>query len=300
MITKSDNPRRALGKGLNSLLPARGPKNETAEIDDKSPVWRAAVTELAIDQIRPNPNQPRRQFQDDKLEELARSIKLDGIIQPLVVRRVGSDYQLVAGERRWRAARLAGLARVPVVVREIADEKLLEIALIENIQREDLNPLELAEAFQRMSQDLGLNHEEIGERTGKDRVTITNYIRLLQLPADLLELVAERKLSPGHARAILRLPDELQRQTAKRAIQEGWSVRQLEKATSPEGARSRRKTGASESALDPNVKAAVGEMERVLGTRVTVIEKRAGKGHLEIEYYSNEDLDRIYELIVKT
>ncbi|MDQ6706762.1 MAG: ParB/RepB/Spo0J family partition protein, partial [Acidobacteriota bacterium] len=222
-------------------------------------------------------------------------------IQPLVVRRAGPEFQLVAGERRWRAARLAGLARVPVVVREIADEKLLEIALIENIQREDLNPLELAEAFQRMSQDLGLNHEEIGERTGKDRVTITNYIRLLQLPRDLQALVAERKLSPGHARAILKLPEEeSQRQLAQKAIQEGWSVRQLEKATSPEEARARKKKGPGESTLDPNVKAAVGEMERVLGTRVTVVEKRAGKGHLEIEYYSDEDLDRIYELIVRT
>lgn len=300
MTTKNESPRRALGKGLNSLLPSRSARIETSEADEKSPVWRAAVTELAVDQIQPNPNQPRRQFDDDKLDELARSIQSDGIIQPLVVRRAGHGFQLVAGERRWRAARLAGLARVPVVVQEIADEKLLEIALIENIQREDLNPMELAEAFQRMSQDLGFNHDEIGERTGKDRVTVTNYIRLLQLPGDLQRLVAERKLSPGHARAILKLPDEeSQRQVAHKAIQEGWSVRQLEKATSVEGAGARKRSGASESPLDPNVKAAIGEMERVLGTRVTVVEKRAGKGHLEIEYYSDEDLDRIYELIVR-
>ncbi|MDQ6663349.1 MAG: ParB/RepB/Spo0J family partition protein, partial [Acidobacteriota bacterium] len=169
-----------------------------------------------------------------------------------------------------------------------------------NIQREDLNPLELAEALQRMSQDLGLNHAEIGERTGKDRVTITNYIRLFQLPEDLQTLVAERKLSPGHARAILTVTDEeSQRQFARKAIQEGWSVRQLEKATSPDAARPRQKKSPGESTVDPNVKAAVAEMERVLGTRVTVVEKRAGKGHLEIEYYSDEDLDRIYELIVK-
>lgn len=293
-MNKNDSPRRALGKGLNSLLPARTPRAE-----EPSPAPETSVTHLSVDDIQPNPNQPRSHFDDVKLEELARSIKTDGVIQPLVVRRIGDTFQLIAGERRLRAAKLAGLTQVPVVVREIADDKLLEIALIENIQREDLNPIELAEAFQRMSSELHLNHEEIGHRTGKDRATITNSIRLLQLPEDLRQMIASRILSPGHARAILKVTDEdQQRDLAKRAIRSGWSVRQIEHATSLDGIR--RRPSGSDTPADPNVKAAVAELEHTLGTRVRIIEKRGGKGHIEIEYYTGEDLNRIYELIAKT
>src|SRR6476646_2566243 len=169
--------RTALGKGLNSLLPAR--LKQTSAPD--APAAPQPVTELPVNRIKPNPFQPRRQFLEAALEELAQSIRVNGIIQPISVRHVGGEYQIIAGERRWRAAQLAGMTAVPVVVQEIADEKLLEVALIENIQREDLNPIELAEAFERMVTELSLSHEEIGRRTGKDRVTVTNTIRLLQL-----------------------------------------------------------------------------------------------------------------------
>ena len=295
-MNKNDSPRRALGKGLNSLLPAR-----TQRVDEPSPSSEAtSITQLAVADIQPNPHQPRTQFEDVKLEELARSIRADGVIQPLIVRRAGTAFQLIAGERRLRAAKLAGLTQVPVVVQNIPDDKLLEIALIENIQREDLNPVELAEAFQRMSAELHLNHEEIGHRTGKDRVTITNYIRLLQLPDDLRQLVASGALSPGHARAILKIADEdRQRELARRAIRSGWSVRQIEHATSLDGIRRRDKDENAQTP-DPNVKAAIAELEHTLGTRVRIIEKRGGKGHIEIEYYTGEDLNRIYELIAKT
>jgi ParB family chromosome partitioning protein len=232
------------------------------------------------------------------LEELAQSIRANGIIQPLVVRRIGDRYELVAGERRWRAAKLAGLERIPVVVRDIPDDRLLEITLIENIQREDLNPVETAAAFDRMMRELSLNPEQVGRRTGKDRTTIVNLVRLLQLPSDLQQLVAERRLSAGHARCLLTLPTpELQREVAEKSIAQGWSVRQMERTTQKmvEG---RKPKHVDEVETDPNVKAAVHEMERVLGTKVRIVEKAKQKGRIEIEFYSPEDLDRIYAVIV--
>jgi ParB family transcriptional regulator, chromosome partitioning protein len=289
---------RALGKGLHSLLPQRQPHPPVGSVSSPGP-----VTELAIDQVIPNPNQPRRDFRDQQLLELALSISADGIIQPLVVRHVNGTYELIAGERRLRAAKLAGLTKVPVVVQQIKDDRLLEVALIENIQREDLNPMELAGAFERMATELGLNHEEIGNRTGKDRATISNSIRLLQLPADVQQLIAERKLTPGHARALLKLPSEqAQREAAHLAIAEGWTVRQMEERTSeqaPPPVRKKREAAAPAAPADPNVKAAIDEMERALGTRVRIFDNGKGKGRIEIEFYSAEDLDRIYGAIAK-
>jgi ParB family chromosome partitioning protein len=237
-------------------------------------------------------------FHAERLEELAQSIRSNGIIQPLVVRKAGERFQLVAGERRWRAAKLAEVAEVPVVVRDIPDNRLLEITLIENIQREDLNPIETAVAFERMMRELTLNPEQVGRRTGKDRTTIVNSVRLLQLPHDLQQLVAERRLSAGHARCLLSLPTlELQREVAERAVAQGWSVRQIERTTQKmlEG---RKPKHVDDVDTDPNVKAAIQEMERVLGTKVRIIEKAQQKGRIEIEYYSTEDLDRIYTAIV--
>jgi ParB family transcriptional regulator, chromosome partitioning protein len=223
MNKTSASPRRALGKGLNALLPTRSaPPAHGIE----------SVAELPIDHIDPNPLQPRRVFQSERLEELAQSIRSNGIIQPLVVRPVGERYQLVAGERRWRAAKLAGLAAVPVIVHEFPDDRLLEITLIENIQREDLNPIETAQAFDRLTRELHLSHDEIGRRTGKERTTITNLLRLLNLPPDLQQLVAERRLSAGHARCLLALPTAtLQREVAEKSVAQGWSVRQVERVT---------------------------------------------------------------------
>jgi ParB family chromosome partitioning protein len=298
-VNRPDNTRKALGKGLSSLLPTRPHATPPAEPASAPVDAPPEITQsVAIDAIDANPLQPRRTFQPDRLAELAQSIRSNGIIQPIVVRKVGERFQLVAGERRWRAAKLAQLTRVPVVVQDIPDERLLEITLIENIQREDLNPIETAIAFDRMANELSLSAEEIGHRTGKDRSTVVNSTRLLQLPGDLQQLVAERRLSAGHARCLLTLPTpELQREVAERSVAQGWSVRQMERTTQKmtEG---RKTKGVDEVQTDPNVKAAVKEMERVLGTKVKIVEKAKQKGRIEIEYYSADDLDRIYTAIV--
>jgi ParB family chromosome partitioning protein len=289
-----DNPRRALGKGLSALLPTR----PTAQTADETPHSGEEVAKLPIDLIDANPLQPRRIFQDDRIQELAQSIRANGIILPLLVRRRAERYQLVAGERRWRAAKIAGLTHVPVVIQEIPDDRLLEITLIENIQREDLNAIETAQAFDRMCKELHLTHDEVGQRTGKDRSTIANLIRLLQLPPDIQQLIAERRLSIGHARCLLTLPTaELQREVAEKSVAQGWSVRQVERLTQ-KLMEDRKPKAVDEVQADPNVKAAIEELERVLGTKVRIVERARQKGRIEIEYYSAEDLDRIYAAIV--
>lgn len=299
-MSRTENPRKVLGKGLNALLSSR--TQAPAAAPPPAPEKPAARSEdalfVAIDAIDANPLQPRRVFQAERLGELALSIRANGIVQPLVVRRSGDRFQLVAGERRWRAAKLAGLERVPVVVRDIPDERLLEITLIENIQREDLNAIETAIAFDRLGQELNLSAEEIGQRTGKDRTTVLNFTRLLQLPADLQQLVAERRLSQGHARCLLTLPNtDLQREVAEKAVAQGWSVRQTERTTQ-KMVSGRQPKHVDEVQVDPNVKAALREMERVLGTKVRIIEKPKKGGRIEIEYYSQDDLDRLYGMIV--
>ncbi|MGA1994149.1 MAG: ParB/RepB/Spo0J family partition protein [Bryobacteraceae bacterium] len=291
-MNKPENPRRALGRGLGALLPTRPPSQlppSPAPPDDN--------LTLPINSIEPNPFQPRRIFQSEKLAELAQSIQANGIIQPLVVRKLGDRYELVAGERRWRAAKIAGLESVPVVVRPITDDKLLEVSLIENIQREDLNPMETAHAFEQLGREFNLSAEDIGRRTGKDRTTILNFLRLLNLAPEVQQLVEDRRLSAGHARCLLALPTpELQVEVAEKAVAEGWSVRQTERTTQRmmEG---RKPKHPEEAATDPNVKAAIEQLERVLGTKVRIIERAKQKGKIEIDYYSAEDLDRIYNLI---
>ncbi len=294
MSSKPERSRKALGRGLSALLPSR-PVPSTG-----TPAAASAqgLTQLPIDQIDPNPLQPRTIFQPDRLAELAQSIRTNGIIQPLIARRRGNRYELVAGERRWRAARLAGLHTVPCVIQELADDRLLELTLIENIQREDLNPIELAQAFDRMAREFHLTHEQIAQRTGKDRSTITNTLRLLRLPDQVQVLLAERRLSMGHARAILGLPTaDLQQEIAEKAASEGLSVRQVERLVHRLTEPREPKTPA-EIEQDPNVKAAIEELERVLGTRVRIVQKSEQRGRIEIEYYSLEDLDRIYQIII--
>jgi ParB family transcriptional regulator, chromosome partitioning protein len=294
MSSSPKNPPKALGKGLSSLLPGRPPSPQPPP----SPARDSSPSHLPIDRIEPNPLQPRVVFNPEKLNELAQSIRANGVIQPLIVRKTGDSYHLVAGERRWRASRLAGLTEVPVFIQDLADERLLEVALIENIQREDLNPIEIAQAFEKLATDLGLSHEEIGNRTGKDRSTVTNMLRLLRLPGDIQILLAERRLSMGHARALLALPDEeLQREVAEKAASQGMSVRQVEQLVQ-RMTKSRDAKKVEEPELDPNVKAAIREMENALGTRVRILEKAPGKGRIEIDYYSADDLDRIYAVIV--
>jgi ParB family chromosome partitioning protein len=223
------------------------------------------------------------------------------------VRRVANKYQLVAGERRWRAARLAELKEVPVFIQDFAEDRLLEVALIENIQREDLNPIEVAQALDRLAREHNLSHEDIGQRTGKERATVTNLIRLLRLPQDIQLLVAEHRISMGHARAILGLPtDGLQKDVAQRAAAENLSVRQVERLIQTMTAKRQaepleRSSGQQgQTTYDPNVAAATRELEATLGTRVRIVSQSPSRGKIEIDYFSADDLDRIYNLIVAT
>jgi len=279
--------RKALGRGLNALL-------RTVE------TTTAGLAEVAVDQIDANPFQPRRTFSADKLKELADSIRASGLVQPVLLRRADGRYQLIAGERRWRAARQAGLTVIPAVVREIGDRDALELALTENLLREDLNPLEAAQGYAALQQNHGLSHEEIAEHLGLDRSTVTNTLRLLRLPPEVQQMIAEGEISAGHARALLGLDSAAaQLQLAQLIVKQGLSVRQVENLVALRGSNSAKKPGASEApSLDANVRAAVLEMERTLGTRVKVHgdEKR---GKIEIGYFSAEDLNRIYEWIVK-
>ena len=302
MSKTQEKPHKALGKGLSALLPGRtgsvanAPKPENVHPPDTAP--SGAALGLRLDSIDPNPLQPRLAFDPAKIQELADSIRANGVIQPLIVRRKGDRFQLIAGERRLRAARVAGLQEIPVIVQDLADDRLLEVALIENIQREDLNPIETAQAFDRLARELHLSHEEIGRRTGKDRTTITNMVRLLKLPADVQLLLAERRLSMGHARALLGIDNEAKLiELGNRAAAQGLSVRQVER-TVADLTQDRSLEPSSARAQDPNVKAAAQALEETLGTRVRILEKSEQRGKIEIEYYSQEDLDRIYTMIV--
>jgi len=299
MSEAAEKQRKALGKGLSALLPGRS-SGQASTATAPAPAAPSALppSTLPIEAIRPNPMQPRVVFQPERLEELAASIRANGIIQPLIVRRHEAQFQLVAGERRWRAAKLAGLKEVPVVIQEIADPLLLEIALVENIQREDLNAIETARAYERLGRDLGLSQEEIGRRTGKDRTSITNALRLLRLPAEVQLLLAEHRLSMGHARAILGLPAaEQQIEVAEKAAAQGLSVRQVEALVQGLTSDRTRTADKKEKTLDPNVRAAIEEMERALGTRVRIVELGEQRGRIEIEYYTQTDLDRLFQQI---
>ena len=292
MNTGADKQRKALGKGLSALLPIKAvpPAPEALEPTNRLP----------IEAIEPNPMQPRTVFHPDRLQELANSIRANGVIQPLIVRRAGSRFQIVAGERRWRAAQLAALTEVPVVIQDVAEPQLLELALIENIQREDLGPLEIAHAFDRLHTELGLSQEQIARRTGKDRATIANYLRLLKLPDRIQALLGSSRLSMGHAKAILGLPsDDLQIETAERAAAQGLSVRQVEALVQElTSDRPRSKGERSEQPQDPNVKAAVEALQNALGTRVRIIALNEQRGRIEIEYYSQDHLDRLYQQLL--
>ena len=278
--------RKALGRGLNALLRTV----ETAT---------AGLEEVALDQIDPNPFQPRRAFLPDKLQELANSIRASGVVQPVLLRRSNERYQLIAGERRWRAARLAGLTAIPAVVRKLGDRDALELALTENLLREDLNPIEAAHGYEVLQQKHGLSHEEIATRLGLDRSTVTNTLRLLRLPPEVQELISQGKLTAGHARAVLGLPESVQGEVALAIVKNGWSVREVGNRVAASNREPAQPPDAPPApTLDANVRAAVLEMERTLGTRVK-IRGDDKRGKIEISYYSVEDLNRIYEFIVK-
>jgi ParB family transcriptional regulator, chromosome partitioning protein len=283
--------KRPLGRGLSALISTDSPPAEGDEI-----------REVEIDLIRPGLQQPRTSFDQTKLDELAQSIRTSGIIQPLLVRPQGGMFELVAGERRWRAAQLAGLARVPAIIREIPDERLLELALIENIQRQELNAIEEANAYKRLIESLNLTQEEVARRVGRDRTFVTNYLRILKLPTEIQNLLEAEKLTFGHARALLGLADViLQRRFAQKIVKHNWSVRETERRIKHSAPTRSIAARDATREVDPNLRAAEAKMRRFLGTQVQILPARAGSaGKIEIEYYSALDLDRLYSLIIQT
>ena len=303
MSKPTDNPRKALGKGLSALLPPRTRAPQTESITRSVTTNDFSLLDprtLPIGSIQPNPEQPREDFDAARLEELAQSIRVHGIIQPITVTHSKhGTYLIIAGERRWRAAQMAGLTEIPVYVRETEPDRVLELALIENIQRADLNPVETAGAFLQLIERYGLTHDQVAERTGKDRSTVTNFLRLLSLSPRVLESLAAGKISVGHARTLLNITDhDSQFATCMRIIQNGLSVRETEayvkKLTRP--ARPHAEPP-EPPPLDPNVRAALDDIATALGTKVRLVSRTESSGRLEIEYYSAEDLDRIYSVI---
>jgi ParB family chromosome partitioning protein len=280
--------RKPLGRGLGALLSAEqiGSDEEPGEIP--------------IDSVEPSSMQPRTRFDEARLEELAKSIRANGVVQPLLVRRKGSTYELIAGERRWRAAQLAGLTHVPVVIRSVPDEKVLELALIENIQREDLNPIEEAQAYKKLIDSIGLTQETLAERVGRDRSYITNYLRLLRLPEDIRGLIEEGKLSTGHARTLLGTSDiDTQRRIARRIIERGLSVRETERLVRDLDRPGSKLRVAKLKENDPNVRAAETKLRRHLGTQVRIAQNQnAQSGRIEIEFYNPADLERLFRLLL--
>lgn len=264
-----------MGRGLGALIPVAA----------EAPVTKEAAREdftLPIEAIDVNPYQPRGSFSEEAIDELSRSIREKGLLQPLLVRRLGDRYQLIAGERRFRAAQRAGLARVPVNVRQAGNDEMLELALIENLQREDLNPVEEARAYHRLSQEFDLSQDEIARRVGKSRSAVANSLRLLQLPADLLAQVAERTLSPGHARGLLSIPSpEARAEAARTVVQRKLSVRDTERLA---------RTGRA-ATQDLDRQAIEEDLARALGTRVRLHSRKGNAGRIEIEYYSLAELD---------
>ena len=285
-------PRQTLGRGLSALLGEEMP-----------PQTEAANAEIAIDLIEPNPEQPRTRFAEESLEELAQSIRMNGVVQPIVVRSVGGRFQIVAGERRWRASQRAGLRKIPAVIKEVSDEKLLELALVENIQRQELNPIEEAKAYRKLIDNIGLTQEVIADRVGKHRTVITTSMRLLRLPTEIQRIIEEGSLSAGHGRALLMVDEPAaQREVANMAIESGWSVRDIERAIRKKTSNKGQDIGKKDvsRAGDANVKAAETKLMRALNTNVKIVPGKKGiGGKIEIEYYGTDDLDRVFQLIMK-
>ena len=313
-------PRNALGRGLGALIREPEPQTPVAPTQStpSSPAASHAVAaggsaaaaapalspantgplQIDIDLIEPSPYQPRTRFREEALDELARSIQASGIIQPIVIRPVGNRYQLIAGERRWRAAQRAGLKKVSSIVRQVPDELALEMTLVENIQREDLNAIEGARAFERLMDEFELTQEAVAERTGKDRATVANAIRLLKLEPTIQDWIEEGRLTAGHGRALLGVAESaLRMRYAKRAARGGLTVRQIERLGSR---RARSARTAAEPVQDPNIREALDELQRHLGTKVHLREKtRIRPGQLVLEFYDQAQLMGIYDRLMK-
>jgi ParB family chromosome partitioning protein len=291
-----NDKRKVLGRGLDSLLPGRS----SAALAVLSSEQGTSTHEIRVGLIDPNPYQTRRRMDQDALQELAESIRANGVVQPIVVRpQAAGRFQLVAGERRWLASKLAEKATIPAVVREISNEQAMEVTIIENLQREDLNPIEQARAFERLSSEFGLKHEEIAVRTGKDRASITNFVRLLRLPEGIQELLETGELSLGHGKILCGLsgfPDQLEK-AAREIVAKSLSVRQTEdlvaKILNPEAVETNQ---SQPKPVDPNVREAARTLEQALGVKVE-IQDRKGKGKIILKYSSLDDFDRIVEAL---
>ncbi len=283
-------PKKGLGRGLSALIPSAS--------EPKSGGDGRAALEVAVERITPSPFQPRRTFDEAKIEELAASIRNQGIIQPLVVRPRGDGFELIAGERRWRAAAKAGLSKVPVVVRDASDHEALQLALVENLQREDLNPIEEATGYRRLQEEFHWSQEEMAEKVGKSRPAIANSLRLLSLPGEVQQEVSAGNLPAGQARALLGLHSEaLMIKAAREVIARGLSTRETEKMVRQLIMGRRRR---SMPLLDPDMKSLVEQLQRTLGTRVRLLPKaRSSRGKIEIEYYTSADLQRIVQTIIR-
>jgi len=312
-------PRNALGRGLGALIrepepqvPIQQPVENTpttavvptsggaaaAAAPALAPTVQPGPLQIDIDLIEPSPYQPRTRFREEALDELARSIQASGIIQPLVVRPIGNRFQLIAGERRWRAAQRAGLDKVTAIVRQVPDELALEMTLVENIQREDLNAMEQARAFERLMDEFNATQEAVAERTGKDRATVANAIRLLKLEPTIQDWIEEGKLTAGHGRALLAVADsQLRMRYAQRAARGGLTVRQIERLASRRARTARMLT---ENAVDPNIREALEELQRHLGTKIVLRQKtKLRPGQLVLEYYDDKQLMGIYDKLMK-
>ncbi len=291
-------PRNALGRGLSALIREPEPQAPASPPLVPPAVPISGPHQVDIDLIDPSPYQPRTRFREETLEELARSIRASGIIQPLILRPIGTRYQLIAGERRWRAAQRSGLPSVPAVLREVPEEMALEITLVENIQREDLNPLEQARAFDRLMTDFNLTQENVADRTGKDRATVANAIRLLKLEKPIQDLIEDGRISAGHGRALLAVTDQkLRQKLAQRAARGGLTVRQIERFAAR---RTRAAAAPLQSQLDANTRAALEELQRYLGTRVSLRPRtKTRPGQLQIEYYDEGQLAGLYERLMR-
>lgn len=284
--------RQVLGRGLSALL-GEEVKSATGE----------ELVELDLDLIEPNSEQPRTRFTEQNLEELSQSIRANGIVQPIVVRRKGDRYQIVAGERRWRASQRIGLQKIPAIIKDVSDEKLLELALVENIQRQELNPIEEAKAYKNLINTVGLTQEMIAERVGKNRTVVTTSLRLLKLPEEIQRLIEEEKITAGHGRALLMIDDpDSQKKLAKTVIEMSLSVRDTEKSVKRLGRGERQTTENKQVNVtgNANIKAAEVKLRRYLSTNVHILPDGKGTGgKIEIEYYGEIDLDRIYMAIIK-
>ena len=279
--------RKALGRGLSALL------SDTLAQGDE-------LLDIDIDLIDPNPDQPRSRFDETRLEELAQSIRTNGLVQPILLRRIqGARYQIVAGERRWRAAQRAGLHKVSAIVREIPDARLLELALIENIQRQELNPIEEALAFQKLIRDLGLTQDEVAKRVGKDRSSVANYLRLLKLPAQIQRMIEDGSITMGHARALLAIDSEdLQLKLANEIVEGKLSVRDIEHRVKKLAEEPKIRESSTAVENDANIRAAELKLKRHFGTQVK-IHLGQSKGKIEIDFSSMSELDRIYSIIMR-